>query len=140
MSGSDPSSRGVCLQSPGLPDLASAAPEEFDGPGDRWSPETLLTAAVADCFNLTFSAIAAASRFPYVELTCDAEATLDRTDRITRFTDITVSAHLTIEDDSFRDKALKLLEKAEANCLITNSLNASIDFRSDVSTVRDRTT
>ncbi|NUM89599.1 MAG: hypothetical protein HUU37_10375 [Bdellovibrionales bacterium] len=31
----------VPLSSPGLPELPSAAPREFDGPGDRWSPETL---------------------------------------------------------------------------------------------------
>ena len=43
------------LSSPGVPDLESAAPAEFGGPGDKWSPETLLSAAVADCFILSFS-------------------------------------------------------------------------------------
>ena len=28
----------------GLPGLVTAPPAEFDGPGDRWSPETLLVA------------------------------------------------------------------------------------------------
>ena len=35
----------VELQGGGLPSLTSAPPAEFDGPGDRWSPETLLVAA-----------------------------------------------------------------------------------------------
>jgi organic hydroperoxide reductase OsmC/OhrA len=39
-----------------LPFLLSAPPAEFGGPGDRWSPETLLAAAVGDCFVLTFRA------------------------------------------------------------------------------------
>ena len=30
-----------------LPVLQSASPAEFGGPGDRWSPETLLVGAVA---------------------------------------------------------------------------------------------
>ena len=34
--------------------IESAPPKEFDGPGDQWSPEQLLTAAVADCFVLNF--------------------------------------------------------------------------------------
>ena len=34
----------VTLNSTGLPALATAPPAEFDGPGDRWSPETLLAA------------------------------------------------------------------------------------------------
>ena len=36
----------VQLTSPRLVTLRSASPAEFGGPGDRWSPETLLTAAV----------------------------------------------------------------------------------------------
>ena len=44
-----------------LTSLRSATPIEFDGPGDRWSPETLLVVAVAVCFILTFRAIAKAS-------------------------------------------------------------------------------
>jgi organic hydroperoxide reductase OsmC/OhrA len=39
----------VTLSSPGLATLESAPPVEFDGPGDRWSPETLLVGAIADC-------------------------------------------------------------------------------------------
>ena len=54
----------VNLQSERLPSLVSAPPSEFGGPGDRWSPETLLVAAVADCFVLTFRAIARASQLP----------------------------------------------------------------------------
>ena len=52
----------VALDSAALPSIRSAPPEEFGGPGDRWSPETLLVAAVADCFVLTFRGIAGFSR------------------------------------------------------------------------------
>ena len=45
--------------------MHSSAPVEFDGPGDRWSPETLLIAAIADCFILTFRAIACATRMDW---------------------------------------------------------------------------
>jgi hypothetical protein len=34
------------LASSGVADLAADAPAEFDGPGDAWSPEQLLLAAV----------------------------------------------------------------------------------------------
>ena len=63
--------------------LQSASPAEFDGPGDRWSPETLLVGAVADCFILTFRAIAKASRLSWISLDCDVTGTLDREDRVT---------------------------------------------------------
>ena len=48
----------VDVGSPGLVSIPSAGPAEFGGPGDLWSPETLLVAAVADCFVLSFRAIA----------------------------------------------------------------------------------
>ena len=43
----------VTVTSPQLPDIETAPPPEFDGPGGVWSPESLLCAAVADCFILT---------------------------------------------------------------------------------------
>jgi hypothetical protein len=33
-------------------------PREFDGRGNQWSPESLLAAALADCFVLSFRAVA----------------------------------------------------------------------------------
>ena len=41
-----------------LAPIATSAPPEFDGPPGHWSPEMLLTAAVADCFVLSFRAVA----------------------------------------------------------------------------------
>ena len=37
----------VCVEAADLPPLTTAAPPEFDGPGDVWSPETLLVGAIA---------------------------------------------------------------------------------------------
>jgi organic hydroperoxide reductase OsmC/OhrA len=37
----------------GMPDLRSAPPLDYDGPGDAWSPEHLLLAAVETCFLFT---------------------------------------------------------------------------------------
>src|SRR5271169_4961790 len=76
----------VALEGSQLPTLRSAAPAEFGGPGDRWSPETLIVAAVADCFVLTFRAVAQASKVSWAALQCDVCGTLDRVDRVTLFT------------------------------------------------------
>ena len=84
----------VPVSSAGLPDLATAPPAEFDGPGDRWSPETLLCAAVADCFLLSFRGVARAQKLPWTSLQCEVQGTLDRVDGKTRFTHIVVKAAL----------------------------------------------
>lgn len=113
----------VILSARGLPELATQAPAEFGGPGDRWSPETLLAAAVADCFVLGFRAIARASKFDYEALEVEVEGVLERIDRVTRFTAFTVRARLQVPAGADEARALRLLEKAEETCLITNSLN-----------------
>lgn len=114
----------VPLSSRGLPALATAPPVEFDGPGDRWSPETLLCAAVADCFVLSFRAVARAGKLPWTSLTCEVRGTLDRVEGKTRFTEIVVVGALTVPEGSDRNKAAQAMERAEHVCLISNSLCA----------------
>jgi organic hydroperoxide reductase OsmC/OhrA len=124
----------VCLESDRLPALVSAPPAEFGGPGDRWSPETLCMGAVADCFVLTFRAIARASKFPWSTLRCEADGTLDRQDRVTRFTAITVRARLVIPPGTDEAQARALLERTEQTCLISQSLKASSHLEASVET------
>jgi len=115
----------VTLESAGLAGLASAPPSEFGGPGDRWSPETLLVAAVADCFVLSFRAVARASKLDWVSLRCEVEGTLNRVERVTQFTAFIVRASLQVPPGTDPDRARGLLEKAEKICLISNSLKAA---------------
>lgn len=129
----DPES-AVQLRSTGLPDLESAAPAEFGGPGDQWSPESLLVASVADCFVLSFKAIARASKFSWISLTCSVEGTLDKVERATQFTIFDLRASLTIPADMSEKMALRLLDKAEHLCLITNSLTADTRLTASVQT------
>jgi organic hydroperoxide reductase OsmC/OhrA len=122
----------VALEGKGLPPIASAAPTEFGGPGDRWSPETLLVAAVADCFVLTFRAIAGVSKFAWLSLACDVTGTVDRVDRITQFTQIEVRARLKVPAGAREDQAIRMLAKAEETCLVTNSLKVKPHLESIV--------
>jgi organic hydroperoxide reductase OsmC/OhrA len=112
----------VIVTAPGLPELPTAPPTQFGGPGDQWSPETLLVAAAVDCFILTFRAIAEASKLPWQRLSCSGAGVLDRVEGTTRFTGLALSARLTVAAGVDTEKAKRLLEKAERTCLVTNSL------------------
>ncbi len=114
----------VPVSAAGLPALTTAPPAEFDGPGDRWSPETLLVAAVADCFLLSFRGVARANKFAWNSLSCDVEGTLERPDGKTRFTQIVVRAVLRVPAGTDETKAVQLVQRAEHVCLISNSLVA----------------
>ncbi len=122
----------VVLSSDGVTDLESAPPAEFGGPGDQWSPESLLVAAVADCFILSFRAIARASKLEWDSLSCQVEGTLERVERVTQFTGFTVTATLDVSAETDEAKAQRLLEKAEQVCLVTNSLKADSHLEATV--------
>lgn len=124
VSASAKSDSNVTLSSTGLDDLDTAGPPEFGGPGDVWSPETLLVGAVADCLILSFRATARAARFEWESLRCEATGTLDKIERVTQFTGFDIRAELTIPLGGNVEKAKRLLEKAEHHCLITNSMKA----------------
>jgi organic hydroperoxide reductase OsmC/OhrA len=106
----------------GVPPLQVAAPPQFDGPAGLWSPETLLLGAVADCFVLTFRTVAKAAGFPWRRLQCDVDGVLARDDGELRFTGFTVRAELTVLSEHDVARAHGLLQRAEHNCLIGNSL------------------
>jgi organic hydroperoxide reductase OsmC/OhrA len=127
----------VTLTADLLPALRSASPIEFGGPGDQWSPETLLVGAVADCFILTFRAIAAASRLQWTSLRCAAVGTLDRIDRVTQFTHIALRVQLSIPADASADQAQRALEKAKHACLITSSLKATTQLEIAIDQARE---
>jgi len=114
----------VGISAENLPSLATAPPAEFDGPGDRWSPETLLCAAVADCFVLSFRAVARASKLEWNGLECSVEGKLDRVEGRSQFTEIVVRATLRVSPGTDPERSKRLMEKAEHVCLITNSLVA----------------
>jgi organic hydroperoxide reductase OsmC/OhrA len=112
------------LAAEGLDEIRSLPPPQFGGPGGYWSPETLLLAAVGDCMMLTFRAIAKASRFEWRELSAEVAGTMERIEGNSRFTRIETRVRLVVPAGTDRERANRLLEKAEQGCPISNSLSA----------------
>ena len=116
----------------GMPELRTAAPADFDGPGDAWSPEHLLMAAVETCFLFTLQAVARASKLPFTSLELSGEGTVDRKDGATRFTEIVLRPRLTLPTGGDRDKAMRVLEKSEKACLVSASLSTPIRLEPEI--------
>lgn len=122
----------VSLTATGLPRLASAPPTQFDGPGDQWSPESLLAAAVAGCFILTFRSIARSSQLPWRHLECNVEAMLERVEGVTRFTRVITHATLTVPEGVSTVLCERALNKAEQGCLVANSLRCQRELQMEI--------
>ena len=122
----------VIVSGQGLPDLETAGPAQFGGPGDLWSPEDMLVGAVANCLILSFRAIARAAKLEWQTLECEAEGELDKVEKLTQFVGFKIRARLMIPAGADPKKAGVILEKAEKYCLITNSLKAKPQLETEV--------
>jgi len=120
------------VESDGLPTLETNAPPEFGGPKGYWSPETLLTGAVANCLILTFRALAAPRKFPWSKLEVSCNGEVNKTREGLKFTAFRIDAVLTIAADADEAQARALLDNAKKYCLVTASLNAETELRAEI--------
>ena len=110
------------ISCPGLPDLTAAPPLDYDGPGDAWSPEHLLLAAVSTCFLFTFRAVARASRVAFLEVDAHTSGTVSKADGVVRFTDIVIHATVTAPKGGDVELLRRAIDKTSAHCLVSASL------------------
>lgn len=112
--------------------LQTQAPPEFGGPEGYWSPESLLVASVADCFVLSFRAVARASKLEWEQLDVPVEGVLDRVDGVTRFVKFILRPRLVLRGAEHASLARTALDKAKRSCLITNSLSAECELAPEI--------
>lgn len=123
------------LSTEGVPALRTAPPVEFGGPGDAWSPEHLLLAAVEACFLFTLRVVARASKLDFTVLELDSQGTVARTAGITRFTEIVLRPTITVAPDIDGQRVVQLLEKVEKACLVSASLSTPVRLEPKVKVV-----
>jgi peroxiredoxin-like protein len=116
----------------GMPELQTAPPLDFDGPGDAWSPEHLLLAAVETCFLFTLRSVAKASKLEFLSLELSGNGKVDRRDGATRFTEIVLRPRLRLAAGADKDRALRILEKSEKACLVSASLSTPVRLEPEV--------
>ncbi|MBI5858397.1 MAG: OsmC family protein [Sphingobacteriales bacterium] len=104
-----------------------ATPPEFPkGMEGIWSPEHLLVAAVNSCLMTTFLAIAENSKLNFVDFECNADGKLEKVDGKYMISEVVLSPVLTINNEADRERAMRVIEKSEAACLISNSVKSKI--------------
>jgi peroxiredoxin-like protein len=103
-----------------------AAPPEFGGEPGLWTPEHLLLSAVCTCYVSTFRAVAESSKLEFQTMEVPGEGTIEKQEGGFRFTRVVLKPLLTIHREEDRERAGRLLEKAERVCLISRSLCCAI--------------
>jgi peroxiredoxin-like protein len=113
-----------------------ATPPEFPkGIAGIWSPEHLLVAAVNSCLMTTFLAIAENSKLEFIHFECKADGKLEKVEDKLMISEIILLPVVTVSNEAHREKALRVLQKSETACLISNSVKSKIVIQPRVNVV-----
>ncbi len=112
--------------SEGKPSLEVATPPEFKGHAGIWSPEDLFVEAVNACIMTTFLSFIERAGLVLSGYSSVAEGKLERGADGFSFTEIIVRPSIKVTNEEDQAKAEELIEKAEANCLISNSIKSRV--------------
>ncbi|MCX6291936.1 MAG: OsmC family protein [Bacteroidetes bacterium] len=122
------------LSAPGLDDqIVVATPPQFPkGVEGIWSPEHLFVSAITSCFMTTFLSIAENSKLPFTSFECKGSGSLETVNGKYMVSEVTVFPKVVIADAKDRDRTERILQKTEANCLISNSVKSAIIMKTEV--------
>ena len=122
------------LSSPVLhSDIEVVTPPEFpQGVEGFWSPEHLLVAAVNSCLMTTFLAIAENSRLDYTSFYSKAIGKLEVIEGEYLISEIELMPTVIVKEQQQIERAIRILQKSEANCLISNSIKSKIIFNPEI--------
>ena len=115
------------LAAPGLPNMEVASPPVFGGAEATWTPEHLFVASANVCVMMTFLAMAEMSKLELRGYHSDAVGRLEKVPgEGFQFTAIDVYPRVELERASDVDRAKRILEKAEASCLVSKSMKTPV--------------
>jgi organic hydroperoxide reductase OsmC/OhrA len=125
--------RRVAVQVEGKPAIEVTPPPVFRGTDPAaWSPEDFLVAAAASCLAVTFTGLAAQAGLSYAKLKVDADGVAGtRTDARFGFTRLLLRLKLET-NPADEAQARRLAEQAEANCLVSASLDLPVETEIEV--------
>jgi organic hydroperoxide reductase OsmC/OhrA len=106
--------------------VAFSVPPAFGGPGGEWTPEHFYAAGIATCIMATFLSIARNSKLALTAYTAAATATMEETPQGLRMSRVEIEPRIVVASEADRDRALRLIQKAEAMCPISHSTTAKV--------------
>jgi len=121
------------LEASGLPTLAVSSPLEFGGEAGKWTPEHLFVASAHVCLMATFLAIAELSKLGVKGWSSSATGKLEKQEgQGWIFTAIDVDARIQVARGADLERAARLVEKAERNCLVSKSMKTPAKLRAHI--------
>jgi len=115
------------------PNIVVGSPPEFKGEPDVWTPEELLVGSLNICIMLTFLSIAQARGLTPASYESEAEGLLENVEGKFRITEVTVRPHITVKGEGELERAREIMERAEDECFISNSVKSKVKIVAEFS-------
>jgi organic hydroperoxide reductase OsmC/OhrA len=115
--------RQLVIRAPGKIELPGSADKTFHGDADRWNPEELLVAALAQCHMLSYLHMAVRAGVVVTAYTDDALGVMRREGLGGAFEEVRLRPLVTVAEASMVDRARSAHAEAFAHCFIANSVN-----------------
>lgn len=121
------------LEASSLPTLAVSSPLEFGGEAGKWTPEHLFVASAHVCLMATFLAVAELSKLEVRGWSSSATGKLEKAEgQGWIFSAIDVNAQIQVARGSDLERATRLVEKTERNCLVSKSMKTPVKLRAHI--------
>lgn len=111
--------------------IAVGAPPQFGGSNEVWSPEDLLVGATLECLWTTFVAYARHDGLEFADWRGTGTGVLDKGPTGPIFTSITLAVEMTVAAADV-ERAGRVLDTAEKNCIISNALRVAVTVQADI--------
>ncbi|MCM3706092.1 MULTISPECIES: OsmC family protein [Bacillaceae] len=105
-------------------------PPEMDGPGIGTNPDEMLLGAAATCYIITLAAMMERSRLDKEDLTMESVGVVDVTKGVITYKKIIHHPVIVLKsdaDDKDHTLAHKLVQKAEASCMISRAIKGNVE-------------
>ena len=127
------SARRGLLSAVEKPNIVVGSPPEFKGERDVWTPEEMLVGSLNTCIMLTFLSIAQARGLTPASYESEAEGLLENVEGKFRLTEVTVRPHITVKGEGEIERAREIIERAEDECFISNSVKSKVKIVAEFS-------
>jgi organic hydroperoxide reductase OsmC/OhrA len=120
-------SRNHTVQVEGKAEILCSSDPAFSGDPARYNPEEMLLASLSSCHMLWYLHLCSAAGIVVVSYTDNATGIMEETaDGSGKFTVVTLNPNVTITNNSDKNTAEYLHEKANRLCFIANSVNFTV--------------
>ncbi len=108
----------------GPPELPGSADRTFHGDRDRWNPEQLLLASLAQCHMLSYLHVCVDAGVVVTHYVDEATGSMtSHADGSGRFTEVVLHPEVTVADETMVEAATEAHRRAHQLCFIANSVS-----------------